>query len=186
MNPSSTSEDLDSFLERWKQELNEQNVGEGTSTNAETSKSEDKIAITNSYSLSFSVENKFSAFDDDSSQEATLQEVDTKVPQNRLETDTNEYYPFKILTQFLNEAPKKKENTLRSSKKEMTPSKTYSKRKYFANNSSSLERTIKKSKDDVKESDVSEEAESKTRFLDIFIADLVRASCFFFYLLCWR
>ncbi|GFO21445.1 F-box/WD repeat-containing protein 8 [Plakobranchus ocellatus] len=85
----------------------------------------------------------------------------------------SEYYPFKILTMFLNEAPKRLES--KQTKAALTsPPKTFAKRKYFQETRDHNGQRSKE-EDDVTKKNQQEkklEPEEKKPMLDLFIADL--------------
>lgn len=117
------------------------------------------------------VRKEYAHFDDDNSQDAD----DTKTIKAlaNVTDEAGEYYPFKILTKFLNEAPKRLK--VRDKKSDVKfAGLTYSKRKYFEhdilhkNNNKKLKA---ENAQELKPQSVKKGAEKK--FLDLFIADLV-------------
>lgn len=112
---------------------------------------------------------------DISSAESSRDGFPTDLQSDRnVDHDATEYYPFKILTQFLNEAPKKKKDSPLSRKSKDVPI-TYCKRKYFSDPSFNSQKVKKKKKvgsgkDEIIDND--QKSEIKQRYLDLFIADL--------------
>ncbi|CAL1536152.1 unnamed protein product [Lymnaea stagnalis] len=115
---------------------------------------------------------------DDTSQDADGDSEHDKTSKNfNLSDDNSEYYPFKILTQFLNEAPKRLK-TIKDNKSNVISSELnyFSKHTYFNNEISITENSSKKMKTIQRESDALKEEDGKIvkpkPILDIFIADL--------------
>ncbi|GFS02288.1 F-box/WD repeat-containing protein 8, partial [Elysia marginata] len=185
MSEKNPNSDLEKFRQQWKKELNDKlnlphttnSSGPSTSKKAVggTETPTHKVDQLSDYSLSLPPAGAGHALvplQDDNSLDGF--EINTFKPRHEASDTATEYYPFKILTQFLNEAPKRlaSKNTKEVLK---ASSATLSKKRYFQEIEG---QSSKKSKEDSGSIDESSEnrslgiKEEPKQMLDLFIADL--------------
>uniref|UniRef100_A0A0B7AW99 F-box domain-containing protein n=1 Tax=Arion vulgaris TaxID=1028688 RepID=A0A0B7AW99_9EUPU len=109
---------------------------------------------------------------------STSRDADDSISNNRSSvtvsntTDFVEYYPFKILTQFLNEAPQKHKPNPKSVKTETKQiAGSFAKRKYFSSGSTDAHQKKLRESQSINNYQKQEGSQTKN-ILDIFIADL--------------
>ncbi|XP_059144709.1 F-box/WD repeat-containing protein 8-like [Physella acuta] len=116
------------------------------------------------------VRKEYAHFDDDNSQDVD----DTKAVKAlaNVTDEAGEYYPFKILTKFLNEAPKRLK--VRDKKSDIkSAGLSYSKRKYFVHDLQHKNDNKKLKVDNAQElKPQNDDKKAEKKFLDLFIADL--------------
>lgn len=192
----SFAKDLLIFRKEWEKELKEKNKEKANDISHVSSKlvlkneAEIKPSVTVDVGTSSGIIYDGNEFilkrpsvtidDDDNSADGCSSDLSKAPLYNYNEgSDSCEYYPFRILTQFLNEAPKKAKTTMKSAKNQQgSHGETYCKRKYFQSaNSESKQPPNKAPKNDpslTNSFDVKAKVDTEgKRMLDIFLADLV-------------
>ncbi|XP_005110146.1 F-box/WD repeat-containing protein 8 [Aplysia californica] len=199
---ASGSNDLEQFRQQWKKELGQQKTKSGGGDTDSDGLSADnnsgqfyqfELGNDKPQNLEFKTnafpslpsQNQSGHIDGDSSPDASCDgfNFNSQSAANNNSTsagaDAHEYYPFQILTKFLNEAPKrKKSDPQRAKGVKVRPNLTYCKRKYFVTDSPKPNKAghqpEKKTKLTRKDNDAekNQQSTSEKRLLDIFIADL--------------
>ena len=187
MSETNSNHDLEEFRQQWKKELDKKlkqrepidKTGPGSTSKIDldgTHTPTHKVNQFSDYSLPpVSAEHALVPLHDDNSCDGF--EVNTFKPRQETTSSdaASEYFPFKILTQFLNEAPKRigSKQTKAALK---SPPATLSKKRYFQKME---EKASKKTKEEIDIKDTTSEKkgtegkEESKKMLDLFIADLV-------------
>lgn len=170
--------DLEKFRQQWKKEINYKvsHPDPGPSTSKSSTDGTEtptyKVNQLSDYNLPpLDAEQGLAALHDDNSHDGF--EINTFKPRQEAADSATEYYPFKILTQFLNEAPKRMESKRTKEILKASPS-TFSKKRYFQEMEQmpkSLKEVAGVSGESAKRKKDEPNEESK-QMLDLFIADL--------------
>ncbi|RUS74501.1 hypothetical protein EGW08_017732 [Elysia chlorotica] len=181
---NATNPDLEHFRQEWKKELHHKLKQPDATDRPGPSKSNSDLDGTatpthklnqfSDYSLPpVNADNALVALLDDNSCDGFEPMTVKPRPETSSEAAT-EYFPFKILTQFLNEAPKRIQSKQTKAALKSPPT-TLSKKRYFQEME---EQHSKKTKSEVDSNDVTKEkkmnegGEETRQMIDLFIADL--------------
>ena len=193
MAESNPNPELEKFRRQWKKELhNKSKHSDSADTSGPSTSKESavdgmetpthKLNHISDYSLRpIGTDHPLVPLQDDNSCDGF--EVNTLKPRfegSTLETAT-EYFPFKILTQFLNEAPKRMESKQTKAALK-SPPVTLSKKRYFQELKVETPKRVKEevsTDDKTAEKETSEPKEESKQMLDLFIADLVSCALSF-------